>query len=267
MFKLYEAWYSHKADHIVEPKAFPDNSLNLKLPQIHAQKVVWHYENDAELFTLICIVKHYKTIHTLEIPYFPHARMDRVKDKKDVFTLKYFCDIINSLNIPEVYITDPHSNVTPALLNNCKIIYPNNYIKDVCKSINKEDLVFFFPDEGAMKRYSDNCEAPYTFGVKKRDWQTGKILSLEIMNAEVVKDKPVLIVDDICSYGGTFFYAAEALLAAGASEVFLYVTHCEPNIHKGRVFENISKVYTTDSIYVRPADARPEDVVEVIGGI
>ena len=83
----------------VEPKHFPDGTLKLNLPTITPNQIAWYYENDAELFTLMCVRKFYHN-HSLSLfmPYIPHARMDRVKNDDEVFTLKYFCEIINSLN-------------------------------------------------------------------------------------------------------------------------------------------------------------------------
>ena len=77
---------------------------------------------------------------------------------------------------------------------------------------------------------------------------------------EKVKDRNILIIDDICSKGGTFTHTAKALKAAGADEIYLYVTHCEPTIYKGSVLTDglIEKVFTTNSIYV---GASPKVVV------
>ena len=102
---------------------FPDGTLNLKTPEIDSSSdiaISWNYENDAELFTIICLAKKYATRHkTLYMPYLPHARMDRIKNPNtEVFTLKYFCETINDLKFDRVVILDAHSNVGPALLNN-----------------------------------------------------------------------------------------------------------------------------------------------------
>ena len=102
-----------------------------------------------------------------------------------------------------------------------------------------------------MKRYAGGFQMPYAFGMKKRDWETGQILGLDIINADVVKDKNILIVDDICSYGGTFYHSAKALKEAGAKSVSLYVTHCEKSITSGSLASSdglIDHVYTTKSI-------------------
>ena len=122
---------------------------------------------------------------------------------------------------------------------------------------NTNNLAIFFPDEGANKRYSsifNTISFPSTFGVKKRDWSTGKIQDLTIIDPEVVKGKDVLIIDDICSYGGTFCAAAAKLKEAGCNKIYLAITHCESNIFKGHVFDVIDEVFTTNSIIKIPED-------------
>lgn len=237
---------------VVGQSHFGDNALHLILPNPDGWTITWLYEDDAELFTLICLRRHFEGIDMkLYMPYCPHARMDRVKNPEDVFTLKYFCEVINSLDFKEVTIEDPHSDVCVALLNNVKVITPENHVREVINKINDDSLVMFYPDKGAMKRYDGMFDMPFAYGEKKRNWETGRIESLEIVGAENVVDNAVLIVDDICSYGGTFARAAKALREAGAAAVYLYITHCEDNIHKGDIFKdgNIDCVFTTNSIY------------------
>ena len=63
----------------VKQDSFPDGTLHLFLPYDKMKCVEWKYESDAELFTLICIRKHYSNSNMdLILPYIPHARMDRV---------------------------------------------------------------------------------------------------------------------------------------------------------------------------------------------
>lgn len=246
----------------IRPGHFPDGTLLLKIEQDIINKcagtddivIDWLYENDAELFTLICVKRYldeafYEVSIHLDLPYIPHARMDRVKNEEDVFTLKYFCEVINSLNFTTVWVRDAHSNVSLALLNNVKEEPVKPFISDAIGQSNAD--ILFFPDEGAMKRYSGSFQMPYAFGMKKRDWATGQILGLDIINAEAVAGKNVLIVDDICSYGGTFYHSAKALKEAGAKSVNLYITHCESSITAGSLAASdglVDHVYTTKSI-------------------
>ena len=241
---------------------FPDHTLLMKFDPNSDEfccdrgsiKVEWIYENDAELFALICVKKHLDRHFTnphvvLIMPYIPHARMDRVKSDEDVFTLKYFCEVINSLKFDIVWVRDAHSNVSLALLDNVIDEGVVHYVREAINQSGAEAL--FFPDEGAMKRYADLFkDMPYAFGMKKRDWKTGQIQGLDLVNPENIVGKKVLIVDDICSRGGTFYHSAKALHKAGAAEVNLYITHCESTIHDGDLREKglINQIYTTDSI-------------------
>ena len=58
---------------------------------------------------------------SLVLPYFPAARQDRVCNVGEPQTIKVFTDIINNCNFDKVIIYSPHSEVTPALLNNVEV--------------------------------------------------------------------------------------------------------------------------------------------------
>lgn len=242
---------------LVEQHHFGAGELNIKLAPYkrHSNIVItWNYESDEEFFTLACIRNYYAIKScVLVMPYLPHARMDRVKNEEDVFTLQTFTNLINSLNFDAVYVLDAHSNVGPALIHRCINESPKDYIQKAINKLGypKEHLCLFFPDEGAQKRYGEMFpDYPQAFGIKKRNWETHKIEGYMIVGEENVKNKEVLIIDDICSYGNTFIHAADALHKAGATDVNLYITHCEDNINKGNVFTcgMIDNVFTTDSL-------------------
>lgn len=219
--------------------------------------IYWKYDGDHECILLWYLVNHVRSvigqdtyIH-LVMPYIPNARMDRVKAADEVFTLKWFASFINALHLDEVTVFDPHSNVAPALINNIRVIQPDKDIKKAISVIGDDNILLCYPDEGAAKRYSELMDAEYVFGIKHRDWRTGKIERLELTTPEKVAERNVLIVDDICSRGGTFTHTAAALKEAGAKEIFLYVSHCENTIFKGSVLTDgqITRVFTTNSIY------------------
>ena len=255
---------------VIEQNHFPDGTLHINMPPNYFDydTIVWNYENDAELFTLICVKGHFEDLPVmLDMPYIPHARMDRVQKLEDVFTLKYFCKVINDLHFEKVIVRDAHSNVSLALLDRVMDLDPIGEIKETIDRVGyyeKEEPILFFPDEGAMKRYSSELNLPYAFGIKKRDWSTGKILGLQLMNGELVKDKSVLIVDDICSRGGTFYHAANALKEAGAKNIYLYITHAEHTMVEGDMYNQdvVKKIFTTDSIFKPEWDIRRK--VEIV---
>ena len=87
---------------------------------------------------------------------------------------------------------------------------------DEISDITDNQFMLFYPDEGAMKRYSGMINKPYAFGIKDRDWYTGAIKGLEVSGStDLIKNNNVLIVDDICSRGGTFYHSAKKLKELG----------------------------------------------------
>jgi ribose-phosphate pyrophosphokinase len=185
--------------------------------------------------------------------------MDRVEGNS-VFTLKYITDFINSLNFKEVIVIEPHSDVTPALLNNCRSVFPsfdilNNVMKEV--NFNKDKDYLFFPDQGAAKRYGKTKGFKQLVGFKERDFQTGKINKLQVIGDIQEQGFKVIIQDDLCSYGGTFLMSGNKLKELGASEIYLLVTHCENSIYQGELLKEnspIDKIFTTDSILTLGTD-------------
>ena len=260
------------------PNRFPDNTLALGKIGNTYDEIMWLYDGDDELFTLMCLREHTKRTNVfLIMPYIPHARMDRTEDE-EVFTLKTFCQAINNMNFSSVTVADPHSNVSAALLDRVQILSPVRYINEAFIQIAEhqnihlnplfQNFALFYPDEGAMKRYSKMFpEIPYAFGMKNRDWKTGKINGLTIMNSDLVQGKTVLIVDDICSRGGTFYHASKALDAAGASSIYLYVTHCENTVFSGDMYKGklVKQIYTTDSILHTREDSKVKTVYSFMG--
>lgn len=238
---------------------FPDGTLAFRIPKsndLGVSFIVWRYESEEEALALFYLVSHlrsndrYRQIY-LTMYYVPNARMDRTHSEDEVFTLKYFANFINSMQFDAVKILDPHSSVSSALLSSAEIISPKPFIERAIKDIGCDDMVMFYPDEGAMKRYSGLIKKPYGFGVKRRDWRTGKIEGLKIEGGVDFSGKTVLLVDDICCRGGTFFHSAKALKEAGASRIFLYCTHCENAIFEGELLSSdmIEGIYTTNSIF------------------
>lgn len=244
---------------------FPDNTSSFRFDvnksiedmEWERYEIEWRYDNDAECILLWYLANHIRSVAGsdaiiyLYMPYIPNARMDRVKNEDEVFTLKWFANFINWLNFERVVVLDPHSNVATALINNVLVVQPDELIQKTIDSIGEDDLLLCYPDEGAAKRYSELLEAEYIFGIKHRNWRTGKIERLELTTPEKVAGRTVLIVDDICSRGGTFTHTATALKEAGAKAIYLYVTHCEDTIFKGPVLTDgmIQHVFTTNSIY------------------
>ncbi|MEN2401365.1 ribose-phosphate diphosphokinase [Flavobacterium sp. MC2016-06] len=187
-------------------------------------------------------------IISLFIPYFPAARQDRVMIKGEPLSVKVYADIINGMNLEKVFVFDAHSEVTPALVNNCEVIPNHTFIQTVIKNIGN-DVKLISPDGGALKKIYKVSE--FLGGVevvecsKSRDVKTGKLSGFKVYNDDL-QGTDCLIVDDICDGGGTFVGLAEELKNKNAGKLYLAVSHGIFN--KGfEVLDCFEKIYTTNS--------------------
>lgn len=232
---------------------FPNKEVKIRRPwnSMSICSIELKWESDEDFIHLMFLKEHldnyrmYKKIF-LTIYYMPYSRMDRSMGG-DIFTLKTMCKFINSLNFDEVVVHEPHSDVTPALLDRCTVINTSMSLLKLAKK--KWDIDYLFlPDAGAVKRYHQE-DFHELVGFKHRDPDTGRITKHDVIGNQSLEGKTVCIIDDLSSYGGTFVLAAEQLKLLNAGDIYLIVTHAEESILKGKVFDgNIKKVLTTNSI-------------------
>lgn len=227
-----------------------------KLKLYLESKITFKYEDDSDLIKLMFLKKYLDDLGVLytylTITYMPYSRMDR-NESGNAFTLKYISEFVNNLDFTRVTVIEPHSDVTPALLDNVLTNYVNfdlleNVMDDM--GFDKEKDYIVFPDNGASKRYHNLTGYKYLVGYKNRDFETGKIKNLQIVGQlpPSTEGSKVLILDDLSSRGGTFVHTAKALNTLGFDIVNLLVAHAENTIFKGELFDCINHVYTTNSL-------------------
>lgn len=241
---------------VVDFTVFPNGETKLDNTDLLIypyNEILFKYENDGDLVRLMFLKKYLdssKVAVELVITYLPYSRMDR-SENDSPFTLKYVAEFINSMSFNSVTLVEPHSDVSPALINNCIVKYINfNLLPLVVEKVgfNSEQDYIMFPDAGAGKRYSKMKFRNVVVGNKERDFETGKINGLTLHGDFKGTGKKVIIVDDLTSFGGTFIKSAEALRSKGFEKVYLLVAHAENSIFKGSLFEHVDKVFTTDSL-------------------
>lgn len=165
----------------------------------------------------------------LTLKYFPQARADRVFQQGQPLPAKVFANVLNSFGFSKVYIYDPHSDVTPALIDNVEVLTQQDLLMQKLTHINKylKDFTLCAPDLGATKKIFDSVQLlgheDYIQAVKIRDVKTGNIVKCDL-TVDKVEDN-ILIVDDISDGGDSFKFLAQKLKEKGAGRVGLYVTH------------------------------------------
>lgn len=215
---------------------------------------IFNSDNLMELLQLVEVLRYegYENLY-LTMPYCAYSRQDRRCNYGESFSLKVFATIINSCKFKTVITIDNHSDVATALINNCINI-------DMLEMSFMHSLDFYTydaiisPDAGANKKVfslASYYKKPMIRADKVRDTKTGKITETTIYaTTEDLKNKHVLITDDICEGGRTFVELAKSLKTIEPNvKIDLFVTHgffskgVEPLIEAG-----INRVYTTNTI-------------------
>jgi ribose-phosphate pyrophosphokinase len=188
------------------------------------------------------------------MPYIPYARQDRACVAGDSFSLKVFTDIINSQNYSKVIVSDAHSMVSLALLNNVEEIPQETFANRVHSRIKKDYGTVDFivsPDLGASKKseeWTKINDINVIQATKVRD-KSGSIVATRLYDEGVnLVGSKCLIVDDICSGGKTFIELAKVLKSKGVEKIFLYITHGIFDFGIDCILDGgIDDIYTTDS--------------------
>lgn len=220
---------------------FPKGEIHTKITEVLSYsdyRIDFEYENDQEIIELLMLCdslkRKGKKLHHLYIPYIPFSRQDRINEEGECFSLKVFCDLINNIGAEKVHIVDPHSDVTPALLNNCIIesqhdVFSQYFTEEYFPEI-KRGYFLISPDAGALKKIYKLAAITNSKEViecsKLRNTKTGAITATHVeTHGGEFDGETCFIVDDICDGGRTFIEIAKILKEKSAGKIVLMVSH------------------------------------------
>jgi ribose-phosphate pyrophosphokinase len=181
----------------------------------------------------------------LVCPFQGYSRQDKTDHLRSSIGSKVLADILEKTGMSGMITIDLHAsaiqgfyNIPLIHLNGNKIFI--DYIRD-----NKiEDLTILAPDQGAVKRASDFCKAfpDATFAmINKRRIKPNEIHSMDLVGD--VKDRNVIIVDDMADTLGTLKKASELIMEKGAKSVRGIATH---GVLSGKAMENLTSSKLTE---------------------
>ena len=166
---------------------------------------------------------------TAVMPYFGWARQDR-KDKPRVsIASKLVADLISTAGATRIITMDLHADQIQGFFNvPVDHLYASNvfapYIQNL--GVNMDDVVIATPDVGGSKRaatYAKYFNVPLVLCNKTRA-RANVVESIQIIGD--VKDKNVMLFDDIVDTAGTICRAADEMKKAGACSVRAFASHC-----------------------------------------
>lgn len=197
------------------------------------------------------------------IPYYGWARQDR-KDKPRVsIGAKLFADLLAAAGVDRVMTMDLHADQIQGFFNvPVDHVYASALFIDYIKKLNLDDLVIASPDMGGTKRahsYSKFMGCPMVICHKARE-KANQVAEMRIIGD--VKDKNVIIVDDMIDTAGTMTLAAEIMMENGAKSVRAIATH---PVLSGPAYERIENSALTELVVTNSIPLKKEsDKITVI---
>lgn len=191
---------------------------------------------------------------TAVIPYYAYARQDRKDRPRVPISSRLLADLLETAGFSRILTVDLHANQIQGFFN---VPVDNLMALPIFVSyfskLNLKDLVVVSPDAGGVERarmFSKQIHAGLAIGDKRRE----KANIAEIMHIiGDVKDKNVIIVDDIIDTAGTLYETIKALKKNGAKSIYALCTH---GVFSGRAIEKIEnspveKIFVSDTITLK----------------
>jgi ribose-phosphate pyrophosphokinase len=234
-------------------ESYPDGGKYV-INDLNEESLIYRVNTYEDLFLLKSIKDSNPCLKEITIPCMFQQQHDRRFNQNESFELKLVCDFINSCNFKKVKVFHPHSDVTPALLNNCEAIDNKEFIANVILSIYlnaitaEKNCILMSSDAGGFKPLMKLC--------KQLNWQ-GETYSaskardkdklIQVIDRQDFGGKDILLIDDICVYGGTFIGLAKMLRERNVGKLYLAVSHITVENPNPEVFDLFDKVFTTNS--------------------
>jgi ribose-phosphate pyrophosphokinase len=184
-------------------------------------------DNLFELLLLIDAAKRasaYKVVAV--IPYFGYARQDRKDRPRTSIGAKLVASMLSKAGVDRVMTMDLHADQIQGFFDvPVDHIYASSLFAPYLKELQTDKMIIAAPDVGGSKRanayarYLD-CEMVICYKSRKK----ANVVS-EIRVIGDVKDKDVIIMDDLIDTAGTITAAADMMKSEGARSVRVMATH------------------------------------------
>ena len=184
-------------------------------------------DNLMELLLMIDAAKRASAKSVIAVmPYFGWARQDR-KDKPRVsIAAKLVSDLLTAAGVNRVITMDLHADQIQGFFNvPVDHLYASSVFIPYIQSLKLDDMVIATPDVGGAKRansYAKYLDVPLVLCHKQRA-KANVVAKMTVIGD--VKDKNVILVDDMVDTAGTIAKAADLMMANGAKSVRALASH------------------------------------------
>lgn len=219
-----------------EIKVFPDGESKITLiGKISKKKSIVLQSisplvdtNLVHVLSLITKAKENSSEVVAVIPYMGYARQDREFLPGEIVTMKVLGKLFKSAGASKIIVVDIHSSIG---LKHFSIKTKNvTAIPDLVgffKKLSLKNPLIVSPDQGGKERakeFAKEFNSDYISLEKTRDRKTGKV-KIKTKNLEEVKNRDLILVDDIISTGGSIIKATQFLKKQKCRRIYVACTH------------------------------------------
>ncbi len=185
------------------------------------------------------------------IPYFGWARQERKDEPRVPIAAKLVANMLQAAGASRVVTMDLHADPIQGFFEiPVDHLYSSTIFVPYIQNLQLDNLVIASPDMGGSKRayaYSKFLKSDVVICYKQRK-KANVIGSMELIGN--VKNKNVVLVDDIIDTGGTLVKAAKLMKEKGANSVRAVCTHAllSDNAQERIAQSEIIELVVTDSI-------------------
>ncbi len=184
-------------------------------------------QNLMELLIMVDAVRRASAARiTAVLPFFGYARQDRKDRPRVPITAKLVANLLAASGVNRVLTVDLHAGQIQGFFDiPVDHLYAGPVLIKAIKERNIPDLVVVSPDVGGIKMthaYAKALKAPMAIVAKNRV-SADEVEALNVIGD--VKDKNVLLVDDLTETAGTLTAAADLLMKHGAKNIYAGVSH------------------------------------------
>lgn len=182
------------------------------------------------------------------ISYFGYARQDRRGKGREPVTAKLVANLLEKAGVTRVLTMDLHTEQIQGFfdipLDN---LYARPVLLEAVQKLKLDKCVVVTPDIGSIRLARSFAEAlKVDLAIVDKRRVNSKQVEMSALIGDV-EGRDVLLVDDMCSTGGTLKTASFVCKDAGAKRVFAAVTH---GLMVGSAFEEsaIEKMLMTNTV-------------------
>ncbi len=184
-------------------------------------------DNLFELLMLIDAAKRASAKNIIAVmPYFGYARQDRKSKSRVAITAKLIANLLTAAGVDRIITIDLHSSQIQGFFDiPVDHLYGSAIFIQHLIDMNLPNITIASPDAGGAKRalaYAKFLQTDLVLCVKHR-FKENQVDKMTLIGD--VKNRDVILVDDIIDTAGTIAKAADIMMEAGASSVRAVCTH------------------------------------------